>query len=57
MQENKNNTINSKNCIKKYIMLKYIIEVCNKELSMDIKELQKLLEKNQETILNIWRSL
>jgi len=38
-------------------MLKYIIEVCNKELSMDIRELQKLLEKNQETILNIWRSL
>lgn len=38
-------------------MLKYIIEVSFKEHNMDIREIQKTLEKNKEIILNIWRSL
>jgi hypothetical protein len=46
-----------KNCIKKIIMLKYIIEVHYKEQNMDTREIQKTLDKNNEIILNIWRSL
>lgn len=38
-------------------MIKYNKEYITRRIYMDLKEMQRVLDKNKEVIENIWRSL